>query len=92
MALAALAVFGLSPLTAAHPGESHEALAAEMAKRSAAFSSPDSHLRKRCASHFAARGHEKRAMERRQALTDRLREERGISKRGEWSIYQTPKA
>ncbi|KAF3762014.1 putative dioxygenase [Cryphonectria parasitica EP155] len=36
------------------------------------------HLRKRCGSHLQARGHETRASERRKALVDKLRAERGI--------------
>lgn len=91
VALAALASMSLNTVVA-HPGESHEALAAETAKRAAAFRSADTHLRKRCAAHFEARGHEKRAMERRKALHDKLRAERGISKRGRWFLSLSPKA
>lgn len=81
--LAVLAAAGLSPLAAAHPGESHEALSAEMAKRDL-FMRDQTHLRKRCASHFAKRGHETRAAERRRALVDRIREERGIAASSEY--------
>lgn len=81
--LAVLAAAGFSPLVVAHPGESHEALAAENAKRDL-FMRDQTHLRKRCASHFEKRGHETRAAERRQALVERIRAERGISAGGEY--------
>lgn len=72
-----LAATRLTPLVLAHPGQSHEALSAEMAKRNL-FMRDQTHLRKRCAPHFATRGHEEKAVERRRSLVDQLREERGI--------------
>lgn len=77
-ALAIVAITGLDSLVYAHPGESHEALANEMTKRNL-FMRDQTHLRKRCASQFATRDHEQKAAERRRALVDQLREERGIS-------------
>lgn len=77
-AWAVLATTGLTRLAAAHPGESQNALAEELAKRDA-FMTSQTHLRKRCASHFESRGHEKRAAERRRALVDQMREERGLA-------------
>lgn len=97
VALVALATVGFTPLTLAHPGESHDALLAEVAKRDI-YMRDQTHLRKRCASQFAARGHEEAAAVRRRALVDRLREERGIavereslcypSGRGGWSCVR----
>lgn len=81
--VALLAATGLTPLVGAHPGESHEALSAEMTKRNL-FMRDQTHLRKRCASQFAARGHEEKAADRRRALVDQLREERGIAVDGEF--------
>lgn len=82
-AVALLAATGLTPLVVAHPGESHEALSAEMTKRNL-FMRDQTHLRKRCASQFAARGHEEKAAERRRSLVDQLREERGIAVNGKF--------
>lgn len=82
-ALAMLAAAGFTQLAVAHPGESEEAVAAEMAKRDA-FMQTQTHLRKRCASHFQKRGHETRAAERRRALVEQIREERGLPTGGEF--------
>lgn len=81
-ALAALTAAGLSPLAAAHPGESHESLVAETAKLEV-FAREQTHLQKRCASHLAKRGLASRAAERRKALVDKIREERGIASHGQ---------
>lgn len=82
--VALLAATGFTPLVVAHPGESHEALSAEMTKRNL-FMRDQTHLRKRCASQFAARGHEEKATDRRRALVDQLREERGIAVNGKFT-------
>lgn len=84
--VALLAATGFTPLVVAHPGESHEALSAEMKKRDV-FMRDQTHLRKRCASQFAARGHEEKAADRRRALVDQLREERGIAVNGKF-VYR----
>lgn len=76
-ALAILAAAGFTQLAAAHPGESQETVAAEIAKRDA-FMKTQMHLRKRCASHFEKRGYENRAAERRRVLVEQIREERGL--------------
>lgn len=81
-ALALVAATGFNSFVVAHPGESHEAVAAEMTKRDL-FMRDQTHLRKRCASHFATRGHEKKAADRRRSLVEQLREERGIDVKGE---------
>lgn len=78
--LAVLAASGLAPSAVAHPGE---ALDADDVARRDLFMRSQTHLRKQCASQFAARGHEGRAAERRKALVDKIREERGIASKGE---------
>lgn len=79
VALAAPVATTFSPLAAGHPGESHEHQVTEAVARNL-FLRDQSHLRKRCASQFSARGLESRASERRKALVDKLRAERGIHK------------
>lgn len=69
----------LAPAVVAHPGE---ALDAEAVAKRDLFMKSQTHLREQCASQFAARGHESRAAERRKALVDKVREERGIASKG----------
>ena len=71
--LATFAVFA-----AAHPGDDHEAEAAERR----AFIERNPHLQKRCASTLKARGHASRAVARRRGLAEDMRRARGLPAEG----------
>lgn len=70
------AVFAI--LAAAHPGEDPMKEAAERR----AFLERTPHLQKRCAAHLEARGHTKRAVDRRRTLFESTRKARGITSDG----------
>lgn len=80
--LAILIAAGIMPLVAAHPGESHNEVATQLSERNL-WLRDQSHLRKRCASHFKKRGIEDRSSERRKALVNKLRAEKGLPLDGE---------
>ena len=74
MKLAALAVIALMTVTSAHPGKviSHEVEARK------AFISRSENIQVKCGAHLKTRGIESGAKDRRRALVDGIRKERGL--------------